>query len=327
MSKIRLALVHLLTLTGCMMHCGSADAANVYVNKCEIIIVGLIESGDEEKFRALVVRRLKQNACVGLIKVYSPGGDLDVAIAIGRQVRALHARTQAPLIGKVHSQAGPIEGPVEGQRYCNFGPKPAAQEAAEAQAFEQAKGDYERLKKITGEIYRPTFDPGTGEGDPRCECASACFLIWLGGSKRLGDVVRIHRPYYDPQVYQGLSLGAAKEAYQLLEQKTNDYLKEYGVPDSIRAKMFATSSTDAYYLSRTDLGLLRESAYEQELINAKCGAPISDKEIQEAVRWKHENNAGIPDSFPIVGKLKCLGAARKEIEAQAYSEYLSKYDY
>jgi hypothetical protein len=51
----------------------------------------------------------------------------------------------------------------------------------------------------------PKEDPAYCKG-PDCICASACFLIWVGGIERSGNAIGLHRPYLDPDVARSLNL-------------------------------------------------------------------------------------------------------------------------
>ena len=66
----------------------------------EIIIEGVVEPGDFEKF----IRIAKENqGRVSGIYIFSPGGDFYEAMKIGRAIRALELRSQAPMRGPTGS--------------------------------------------------------------------------------------------------------------------------------------------------------------------------------------------------------------------------------
>ena len=115
------------------------------------------------------------------------------------------------------------------------------------------------------------FDPNSGEGDPRCTCASACFFMWAAGAEKRGDVIQIHRPYFDPTSFAKLDVREAEAAYRKLFADARSYLAELGVPNAIIERMFRTSSDNATYLSADELNSLRMPAYFEELKLARCG--------------------------------------------------------
>ena len=83
------------------------------------------------------------------------------------------------------------------------------------------------------------YDPSAGIGDPNCTCASACFYIWAAGAERDGDIVQIHRPYFNSGEYSALTASEAQAAYGELQAKVRDFLAKVGVSTALIDKMMS----------------------------------------------------------------------------------------
>ena len=116
------------------------------------------------------------------------------------------------------------------------------------------------------------YDPRAGSGNPNCTCASACFYIWAAGADRDGDVVVIHRPYFNTEDYEALSADEAKSAYTTLEDKVREFLVKVGVSTSVIEKMMSVDLEHGLNLSADELRQLRFAPYWQELKLANCPA-------------------------------------------------------
>ncbi|MBR1173555.1 hypothetical protein JQ617_06270 [Bradyrhizobium sp. KB893862 SZCCT0404] len=207
-----------------------------------IVVRGPITAGDADRFKKQALDLIKRGLIPGIVRVYSPGGDVTEALSIGRQLRTLGASTQAPL------------------RLSDYNPtvKPGANACP--------IGD-----DLTGKwLY---YLPPTGQGDVDCVCASACFLIWAAGTGRHGDVIGVHRPSFVDQAWYGrLPLDAAKKAYDRSVNEAQAYLREMEIPDSIIKTMFAVDSRSMYYLEKRDrLQLYNSSVHLEEVTLARCG--------------------------------------------------------
>jgi ATP-dependent protease ClpP protease subunit len=112
-------------------------------------------------------------------------------------------------------------------------------------------------------------------------CASACVFILIAGVSRtasLDAAVGLHRPYYEPTKFAGLSLSDAEKKYKVLHEFTRHYLEEMEMPTAYIEKMFSISSDDVYYLTTQDKDrlLVEPSAYS-EWIRAKCSPPTASE--------------------------------------------------
>ena len=118
-------------------------------------------------------------------------------------------------------------------------------------------------------------------------CASACVFILIAGVSRTawpGAAVGLHRPYYEPREFAGLSLSDAEKKYKVLHDFSRRYLEEMEMPTAAIEKMFSISSDDIYYLTTKDNDrlLVQPSAYS-EWIRAKCSPPTAtETELFEA---------------------------------------------
>lgn len=238
-----------------------------------IIILGKIEHGDEIQFKKTVLDLITRGYWVSMVKIYSPGGSTYTALDIGRQIRTLKASTVAPTL---------FTRPA-GLRGCYM---PSGQ--------------------------RMDFDTRTGQGDRRCECASACFLIWAGGYGREGGVVGIHRPYFDAKDFAALSSEVAETQYEVAAEGVKSYLMSMDIPDYLIRLMFSYSSANIRYLTKQELEPISglPPAIE-ELKLAKCGQRPSDyADVPAAVRDNYYN---------------CAQALYGEVSIRGSTEYLRQY--
>ena len=113
------------------------------------------------------------------------------------------------------------------------------------------------------------------------QCASACVLVLMAGvSRQASDTasVGLHRPYYHPRQFAGLSLPDAEAKHKALRIATRRYLEDMEMPTAFIEKMFSISSDDVYYLSPQEKArlLVPPSAYT-EWIRAKCSPPTAQE--------------------------------------------------
>lgn len=88
----------------------SADFRSIhfYHNGYAIILHGEIVPGDSARFKELALSELRQGHVLLDMRLYSPGGNVDEALSIGRQVRMLKLYT-----------FGPVRDP-QGRAICNY---------------------------------------------------------------------------------------------------------------------------------------------------------------------------------------------------------------
>jgi hypothetical protein len=120
-----------------------------------------------------------------------------------------------------------------------------------------------------------------------CDCTSACFFIWAGGSGREGDVIGVHRMSYTD--FATKPVEEARRMYAEVIKRTTDYLEQMGIPENIRGLTFATSSAELRYLTRQELApILGFPPAIEELKIARCGPRPADH-VSDAVRLAYYN--------------------------------------
>lgn len=308
-------------------------------NKCEVAIIGKIEDGDQDKFRLAVVKLL-QSGCViaPRINIYSPGGAMEPAMEIANDIQFLHAITVAPSFygGKSEKKS-----PEEAQRSCPFLPGETERRAREykvhdkhMKAFQQALRDNKPLPKNPARL--ETYDPGTGTGNPDCTCASACFFIWIAGVERRGDIVLIHRPYFDPGKYKALGMSDARAAFSEMTKKSRQFLNSLDTPSSIVDAVFLTPSDKAVFLSGAQVESLRFAAYYAELKTAQCGPepgeePTLPSDATEVFKgdsnspFKYLSPADRRELLKRAEREICWQNSQKEVRRALTAEFIEKY--
>jgi hypothetical protein len=219
-----------------------------YDNVVGITIVGPIASGDDATFKRTALSYLHSGNLIGRVSIFSNGGDVNAATAIGEQIRILQAETEAP----------GLEGNL---RTCPLDPQMS-----------------KVGNRTGGKLGTMRYNSDTKVGDPRCRCESSCSLIWAAGVGRRGGFVGMHRFSFDASYYGNLSLEKAKETYGRTFNELQSYLTRMEVPANIFASMVVTSSDDIRYLRKEEIAQLDNfPPYLAELKVARCGtAPGND---------------------------------------------------
>lgn len=110
--------------------------------------------------------------------------------------------------------------------------------------------------------------------DVKGKCASSCVLLWLSGAIRVTNhgAIGIHRPYFNPEYFRGLSVTEAKKRYSTMSKEYRTFVLRQGLPRSLYEKLNATPSEDMYWLTTQDIKLIGTSPpYFEEKILATCG--------------------------------------------------------
>jgi len=214
-----------------------------------ILISGDIEKGDSAKFREIVKR---SGLALTRVILRSRGGDVMEAMNIGRDIRKLLLETEGPDIDYDTNQSLAYLG----------GDHPLC--------FENGFMGY------AGSRFK---------GTTQCNCASACFLIYVGGAKRLKSYIGIHRVYLDRKDYGRMSLDDAAKLYKEIKRPLIEYLDEMGVSRRYADIMLQTSSTDMYVVKYPEMmsefvGWIPEI---EEWLISKCQT-ISDKQIEQQMK-------------------------------------------
>ena len=209
-----------------------------------LLIMGEITTGDDIKFKSVILDTVQKGIFIDTVVIYSPGGAVGPALKIGRYIRALRTQTYGPYVTEPY---------FVGTQFCPV------------------------YSRNTKEYFVMEYNWKTGRGDSRCICASACFLIWAGGiwgvgnTGTLNEKILIHRIAFDPTEYGGLSEGEARRRYELAQQAVEGYLREMGVPEFTIQRMFTIPSGRTEYLSKQEQSVLKQTPpYLGEFVAAKC---------------------------------------------------------
>ena len=148
-----------------------------------------------------------------------------------------------------------------------------------------------QIGRIVRKSYIPTHAPmnlaadficnGYPEGlkDEDCDCASACFLIWVAGIYRMGDVLGIHRPLFLDEYLEGLSVSEVQKEHILMYDMVKSYLKSMDVPKHIIDKMFNTRSDEIAYLDWNTAKSMEFAPFFDEWIEESCLGLTSEEEM------------------------------------------------
>ncbi|MDA3904150.1 MAG: hypothetical protein PF441_11965 [Desulfuromusa sp.] len=116
-------------------------------------------------------------------------------------------------------------------------------------------------------------------------CSSACFFVWVAGIKRSVPArddpkcLGIHRVYFKPDHYKGLSSRRAEQVYSEAQNTAVAYLLEMGVPIDIANKSFRIPSNEVYFLNQNEVSDLEGIVpYFEELLIARCGSYSKQEE-------------------------------------------------
>ena len=112
------------------------------------------------------------------------------------------------------------------------------------------------------------------------KCVSACFLVWVSGAKRGGNIVGIHRPYLSNNALKNMKADDAEALYVAIREATALFLSQMGVHKIYLDKMFSTPSTDVNWLTideiQNDFGPLSGM---DEWTSSKCYKIMSREDL------------------------------------------------
>jgi hypothetical protein len=184
-------LVAALVAVGAMASARALDMS-VTTNEEEKLVYlhmwGPIVPEDAKKFTTVILPYLQNGYLLFEVHIFSGGGDVNVAMRIGDQIRTLQAMT--------HSPNHFINEP--GYAQCWF----VAFTSPGGVGY-HPKSNYKRNLR-------------TNAGASWCDCASACFLIWASGATREGNYVGIHRFRFNEMYFGALSPSEARTQYAAL---------------------------------------------------------------------------------------------------------------
>lgn len=152
-----------------------------------------------------------------------------------------------------------------------------------------------RIGTIVRESFIPTHAPfaldsgftcsgyPSGLKDDDCDCASACFLIWVAGVYRMGNVLGIHQPYFLDGYFKGLSAYEADKEYTFMYERVSSYLKNMDVPEHIIDIMFNTASDEITYLDSDTAKSMKSVPFFDKWVGASCLRLTPEEELDY---WK-----------------------------------------
>lgn len=217
-------------------------------NLAYVHLRGPIEAGDEIKFREIMLQHVRKGTTIFSVNIFSVGGNVAAAMAIGDQIRTLQTRTTGPY----------MEAKIRNNRVVETGKTSCT--------FWQAN-EYGVMPKIhTGKRW--------------CDCVSACFLVWASGAVREGGRMGIHRLFWEGSEFGQLPPADARERYKMAQDHFTSYLKKLDVPQTIIDRLFATDSRSMYYLTWPEMELMQSTPYVEEMTYSRCGK--SKKESMSA---------------------------------------------
>jgi hypothetical protein len=213
---------------------------NVFENQLDKVVDvnmwGSIVQGDDQKFRSLILPYVRAGNIVQTVNIFTPGGSVQAAMGIGDQIRTLEAKTSTASLTRACLKVP-----------CG------------------APGTYvERVDCWFAGNQGPVY------GQSWCNCASACFLIWASGIRRIGNHIGVHRFRFDEVFFGSLPPMEARALYTQEEAKYKAYLSKLEIPESIVNRMFATDSGSIYYLNEAELDVLQTTPYLEEYTSARC---------------------------------------------------------
>jgi hypothetical protein len=165
-----------------------------------------------------------------------------------------------------------------------------------------------------GSGQRMCFVGGSPEVFSECICLSSCFLIYAAGIHRSGNVLGLHRPWYDEAFFAKLPLDQANAKYGAVIEQIRAYLVEMGVGDKYLQRMLRVSSSEMEILTQEEAdrdlnGFIPAIA---EWLKAKCGE-VPERERSTMQEW----------SYYMI--LKDLPYARLDGEQREYVAYKSRF--
>lgn len=263
----------------CQAHGAEMSVKVRYRQNAVLTISGPIVYGDAKKFEDLAVMWGKRGFWIGYVRLWSPGGSVSEALQIGRQIRMMKAATGAPRL---------MDDGIT--RRCV------------------------RKTPVDMEVRDIYWNTRTKQGDSGCDCASACFLIWVAGVGRFGNVLGVHRPSFDAKYFAGLTPTEASQVYERMSGEVSDYLREMDVAQPIIDRMFAFSSSEMDYLSALDIRLMNNGSKAlSELRDARCGSAPDGT-------YRNPDLADATKTF-----LECGYQLDEEAQREAWASYMQKY--
>lgn len=153
------------------------------------------------------------------------------------------------------------------------------------------------------------------------QCNSACVYIVFGSVQRAVNPFNgqygLHRPFFDPDYFSGLTSLEAEKRYKELKSGLESYFHEMDVPKSLSTKIFSVPSNEVVYLSSAkmiDLIGYRSPGYDEWIIS-KCGA-LSNNEKDDLRALGNEGNHNFSQGYIEYLEKKSRALRTCELDAQ-----------
>ena len=138
--------------------------------------------------------------------------------------------------------------------------------------------------------------------DKNAECSSACIFILAGGVSRIaipGAKLGIHRPFFRPEEFAGLSHELSQKKYSELAGGVKNYLAAMGVADTFYDAMIQVPSRKIEYITEAfaeSTRLLGDDPAYQEWQRAKDQKALGNERLEKLERYIDCVNGGKPDN-------------------------------
>jgi hypothetical protein len=159
-------------------------------------------------------------------------------------------------------------------------------------------GDFFEAIEIGRAIRRlelATVVPENEDGQPRCDpmknfpehynciCAGSCFFIFIGGVKRAGTYMEVHRPFFHKNEFGQLSEEDERNKFIALQKAAREYMQEMAVPKQLLNRILGTPPDRAIKLDYKTVKKYfhGDIPYRHELLQAKCAKLKDDEKIRD----------------------------------------------
>jgi len=221
-----------------------------------------------------------------------------------------------------------IDGPIVEGDYQRFIEAVANAGSTKGMVFIASPGGsvYEAIQigALIRDLRFETHVPGNGHGGgvcfglpvSECICASACPLIYLGGVRRAGDYLGIHRTFIQRETLENLSFAEAQSAGRGQAEVVERYLRLMDAPQALFDEMRSIPSGSLRILPQDFvLKYLQNPPDIQEWLNAKCG----DWAVIEGRRESLSSDA---TGNPNADRYECVEAALSRARGEVFYEAL-----
>lgn len=164
-----------------------------------------------------------------------------------------------------------------------------------------------------------------------CTCLSGCFLIWIGGVNRYGDIVGMHRPWDTSRKMGSLPYKQAAKQYKKWLADLKLYLTKMEVPETYFSKFIETvRSGDIRMLTNEDYTALHQNPSITEWLSNRCGqwTTQENEEISNLNRKKYQgkrhNRTRLKQLLDkLTARQVCKENARRQARETAFKKMFS----